>query len=124
MSYKPNAKPEDSLDEMTPTGWRTRDLVCLEESAQEHVAMADNWRLAVALEYRSGKDSKPVLESLGFQILDKIALFYEVIPPQGWTKSTEGYWTTVKDETDHTRFMQFYKAAIYDNDAFLSILDL
>lgn len=84
-----------------------------------------NWLLARKINSvrgdHSGGDSRSELEALGFKVLDSDDMFYKVEPPQGWRKSKEGYWTTVRDSSGKERLNQFYKSALYDREAFLNI---
>lgn len=123
-SYKSPYSPEEVGDGMTPTGFTSRELFRMEESAQRVVAESEQWLLACKLndyQYAGDKNSRSRLEALGFQVIRQVDdLFYEVISPAGWTRETEGFWTTVKDEHGNERIMQFYKGAFYDRDAFLN----
>ena len=65
------------------------------------------------------EDSRKGLEALGFSILKEGKLFYRVTPPEGFTKSTQGYWTSVFNATGKKILMQFYKSAAWDTDAFV-----
>jgi hypothetical protein len=63
------------------------------------------------------------LEKLGFKVVgEHDDLFYEVVPPAGWTKTTSGYWTTVCDAAGTKRISQFFKGASYDREAFVNIM--
>lgn len=67
-------------------------------------------------------DSRPELETLGFKVIGEADdLFYRVQAPEGWDKSTQGYWTTVIDAKGQKRMTQFHKGAFYDRDAFLNV---
>jgi len=73
---------------------------CIPEIAQEWL-----------VEKKSGMpevDSRDGLEALGFVIQGETPLFYKVSPPEGFTKSTDGYWTSIFDATDKRVIMQFY----------------
>jgi len=78
--------------------------------------VAQTWSIA-----KKGEegDSREGLEALGFSILKEGKLFYSVTPPEGFTKSTRGYWTEVFDATGKKVLMQFYKSAAWDTDAFV-----
>ena len=63
------------------------------------------------IEKKSGNpevDSREGLETLGFFIQGETPLFYKVSPPEGFTKSTDGYWTSIFDATEKRVIMQFY----------------
>lgn len=121
--YKPGTNPEDVSEGMTGTGFTSRQLVGMEESAQRRVAESDKWLLARKHNRCfGGNDTRQALEELGFIVVREMNdLFYEVIPPAGWTKQTQGYWTTIYDAEGIERIFQFFKGAIYDRDAFLNI---
>ncbi len=113
---------------LTPTGITSRQLAYREETEQRRVAENPEWLIARELElsYAHGKhiigDSRPKLERLGFAILGEYDdLFYRVKQPEGWSKSTEEFWTTIKDAEGKKRMEQFYKGAYYDRRASLYI---
>jgi len=125
--YKRGTKIVDVSDQMTPTGFTSRELVAREEAQQQRIAESEEWQIAkelntVGSEYKHG-DSKKELERLGFTNIrpGRKDLFYSVTPPKGWTKETQGFWTTVKDEKGNERMTQFYKGAFYDERAFVNI---
>jgi hypothetical protein len=119
--YKPGTNPEDVSEGTTPMGFTSRQLVGMEELAQRSVAESEKWLLARKHD-RFSSDTRQALEQLGFTIVREANdLFYEVVPPSGWIKETNGYWTTVRDAEGKERISQFYKGAIYDRDAFLNI---
>ena len=92
-----------------------------EAGVQRAVAESEQW--LIARKTNPGwKDSREALEKLGFKVVrESDDLFYEVEAPAGWTKTTDGYWTTVRDETGAERFSQFFKGAFYDRDAFVNV---
>ena len=127
--YEPNYPDINVVsNELTPTGFTSRELVIKEEQAQKDIAEYPEWLLAIKANSINGKvnrgqDSKIELESLGFEILRKFDdLFYLTIPPNGWEKKTKGYWTTITDCNGNEIISQFHKGAIYDRDAFLNII--
>ena len=81
--------------------------------------VADTWQIAVVVS-PSG-NSRQSLETMGFQVQDSKNddLFYDTVPPDGWSKTHSGYWSYIRDQQGTTRFMMFYKAAPYDRHAFL-----
>lgn len=97
----------------------------MEEEAQRNVAEAEEWRLAREMNYVRGEyargDSREELEAMGFTILGEDDLFYITTPPEGWTKATQGFWTYVHDKEGNERISMFFKGAIYDRRANLSI---
>jgi len=109
-------------DTLTPTGFTSRQLAYLEEKSQRAVAENSEWLLAKKGGL-SDTDTRKELEKLGFVILGEADLFYKVQAPNGWTKVTEGFWTTVLDDKGNERMHQFYKGALYDRDAFIDILE-
>lgn len=117
--YTPNYDPDDIddlLEERNLSGLSPKDNVFIEEHNQASVA--DEWK--IACEWLNNGDSQPMLETLGFIINGESELFYDVTPPDGWTKSTDGYWTEIRDETGTLRARQFFKGAWYDSSAFVS----
>lgn len=119
--YNPNY-PDPNVEPDVPniSGRSPRENVSIEEAAQRAVAENASWLLAK--EQNMNGDSRQALEALGFTVLGEADdLFYQVQPPQGWDKSTQGYWTTVTDDAGNERISQFYKGAWYDRRAFLSI---
>ena len=84
--------------------------------------VAKSWSIAKKIGMSKG-DSREGLEALGFFIWDENELFYRVSPPEGFTTSTEGYWTYVFDANGKEVIMQFYKSASYDTDAFMRFKD-
>jgi len=82
--------------------------------------VAQTWSIAKNADYG---DSRNGLEALGFSILKEGNLFYSVTPPEGFTKSTQGYWTSVFNATGKKILMQFYKSAAWDTDAFMHFKD-
>lgn len=128
MTYKPNYTEESIRRESNRTnlsGQSPQFILTGEESAQRAVAENAKWLLARKMNRmasRDGRAVKDILEAMGFTILgEHDDLFYEVHPPKGWTKETQGYWTTVRDENGKERISQFFKGAFYDRDAFLNI---
>jgi len=118
--YKPMCDVRKVPDSLTFTGRTSRELVTIQEEEQRRIAEDAAWLLARKI--GRNQDSRQVLTKLGFTILGEADdLFYKTRPPKGWSKSTEGYWTTVKDEKGSERISQFYKGAIYDRDAFLDV---
>lgn len=118
--YKPNY-PDTSKesDVVNISGKSPKQNISIEEAAQRAVAESETWLLA---RKNRGQDSRPALEALGFTILGEVDdLFYQVQSPAGWSKTTEGYWTTVKDAQGNERISQFFKGAWYDRHADLSV---
>lgn len=110
-----------SVRQVNISGRSPKDNLSIEEAAQRRVAESETWLLARKHNMEIG-NTKADLEALGFTVLGEADdLFYNVQPPEGWTKETSGYWTTVKDATGKERISQFFKGALYDRDAFLSI---
>lgn len=119
--YVPGSDPDRESDVPNVSGMSPKANVEIEEAAQRRVAQDREWLLARELNNPRG-NSRQLLESLGFEIVGQDGdLFYLVRPPAGWTKKTEGYWTTVYDEGGKERLTQFYKGAWYDQRAFLNI---
>ena len=125
--YRSTFDTSDVSDALTPTGYTARQNVSMQEVEQRRVAESPRWSLARKLnsvrgEYVRNTDSREELESLGFEVLREADdLFYEVQPPQGWDKETQGYWTSVVDAQGTERLSQFYKGAFYDREAFINI---
>ncbi len=68
------------------------------------------------------QSSQTTLERLRFtEIKEDDDLFFSCQPPPGWTKSVEGYFTTIKDNSGRKRISQFSKIAYGDTEAFLSL---
>lgn len=126
-TYTPNyPDPEEESDKPNVSGMSPRANVEIEEAAQRRVAEDPTWLLARKLNSVGGQysrgDSRDVLEAIGFEVIGEDGtLFYQVRPPEGWTRMTEGYWTSVKDKDGKERMTMFYKGAWYDQDAFLNI---
>ena len=100
-------------------------LVQFEEKAQRQIAESEEWLLARcrAPNYIDDMDTRPYLETLGFEIVRlHDDLFYKVVPPAGWTKSTDGYWTIICDSNGKERAVQFFKGAAYDRRAHLDFI--
>lgn len=127
-NYTPKYTDED-IAKMgnTPniSGLSPASNVTIEEREQAKIANNPKWMIARSMGFpNQGSDTREALEGLGFtNIQEADDLFYQVQAPTGWTKETEGYWTTVKDETGQKRMSQFYKGAWYDRDAFISIVE-
>lgn len=124
--YVPNyQRPEEESDVVNISGRSPRENVPIEEAAQRAIAESETWLVARAHNrFDAEKDTRKALEELGFTVLDeRDDLFYEVRPPEGWSKSTQGYWTTVLDTEGKERMTQFFKGAWYDTDAFLNIVE-
>lgn len=125
-SYKPQTDKNEIAQASTRvnnSGHSPQSNLYTQEGNQRAIAESETWYLA---RYLVGSmfdkpDSKPSLESLGFTVSDADGVFYEVVPPPGWTKSTDGLWTTVKDDNGKVRIEQFYKGAWYDERAFLRV---
>lgn len=118
--YTPGTNPDEIPDELTPTGRTARQNIIIEEAAQRSVAEAPQWLLARDCKSEGCNDSRERLIELGFKIVSEPdELFYETIPPLGWSKTTSGFWTTICDETGKERISQFFKGAFYDRRAFL-----
>jgi hypothetical protein len=127
MTYKPNYTKEDIRKSSTITnasGQSPQFILTGEECSQRAIAESETWLLAKKMN-RISQDNRTVkdtLEALGFTVLGETDdLFFQVQPPEGWTKETQGYWTTVKDQNGNERITQFFKGAFYDRDAFLNI---
>ena len=82
--------------------------------------VAQTWSIAKNADYG---DSRKGLEALGFSILKESKLFYSVNPPEGFTKSTEGDWTSVFDAAGKKVLMSFYKSNPWDADAYMHFKD-
>ena len=125
MVYKPNYD-EDAISKASTvenlSGRSPQAIVTGEEAAQRAVAESEKWLIARKENAWDSKMSvKERLEEMGFVVLEEHDdLFYSVQPPEGWTKETQGYWTTVKDQEGNERISQFFKGAFYDRDAFLN----
>ena len=126
--YTPNYPDTTKVSNgMTATGFTSRECVEIEEAVQKKVADSPEWLLAKKVNSVSGKmmhhhDSSLELEALGFKMLGEYdELFYRVQPPEGWIKTTHGYWTKIVDENGIGIISQFHKGAFYDHDAFLNI---
>lgn len=112
---------EKESSRLGPSGRSPKACLSIEEAAQRAVAQNPEWLLARRTNLR-GDDTRASLEDLGFKVNGEADdLFYRVTPPDGWTKTTEGYWTTVWDATGKERISQFFKGAFYDRSAFLNI---
>jgi len=83
----------------------------------------------VASESLPRKCPKQELEKLGFvfgETIDGVSgLFVQVKMPKGWKKQATDHsmWSELVDETGKVRASIFYKAAFYDRDAFLRLVD-
>lgn len=128
-NYTPKYADED-IAKMgnTPniSGLSPQANVTIEEREQAKIANNPTWYIARKMNHDginySRGDSRSKLEELGFTDIEHgDDLFYSVKAPSGWTKETEGYWTTVKDEMGQKRMSQFYKGAWYDRDAHVNI---
>jgi len=111
------------------------ELVLFEDAVQSHLANSSRWLVSKNLTdllgsrlgdggfIPKGVDSRPELEKLGFKVIGESGdpLFYDVEPPRGWTKSTNGYHTYIKDGQGRVRAYQFFKGAIYEYRANLEI---
>lgn len=118
---KDEANAEQYSDQTNLSGASPRAILQQEAAAQRAVAESPKWLLARRTNPRN-EDSRAGLEALGFTIVGEADdLFYEVTPPKGWTKTTDGYWTYVVDESGVERVSQFFKGAFYDKDAFVNI---
>lgn len=122
--YTPNyPNPEEASDTPNVSGKSPRQNIMIEEAAQRAVAESEQWMLARRVNGRhmETNDSRVGLEALGFTVKDSDdELFYSVTPPSGWTKETQGFWTTVYDEEGNEQISMFFKGAWYDRDAFLN----
>lgn len=113
---------EDMSNRVNISGMSPQNNVRFEESAQRKVAEQGEWLLARRLNNNEESDSKESLLSLGFLVENSDDdLFYKVTPPEGWTKTTNGYWTTVLDNEGKERISQFFKGAYYDRRAQLHL---
>lgn len=124
MSYTPQYDDEaidQSSDKPNISGESPRTNLIIEERAQRQVAESEAWLLARNMgSHWNPEDSRPALEALGFEVKPHNDLFYEVVPPEGWAKRTEGYHTYVYDADGKQRAHQFYKGAWYDTRASIS----
>ena len=127
MNYKPRYTKEDFKrmgKDINLSGKSAKENVTIEERAQQGIANSEKWHLARWVHHSWGSgsgDTRPALEALGFVIHEESGLFYTCTAPDGWTKSTSGYWTTILDSKGVERGSQFYKGAWYDETAFLTI---
>jgi len=132
MAYKPNYDDDEirkESKEVNVSGKSPQTCVTIEECAQRLVAEDPTWLIAKKVVSLYGKyvcvDSKVTLEGVGFtELTPRDDLFYSATPPEGWTKETEGYWTTIYDNNHVERMSQFFKGAFYDMHAELSILEI
>jgi hypothetical protein len=132
MVYKPNYDNNAIRKESTKvniSGQSPQTCVAIEEHAQRLVAEDPTWLMAKKIVNLRGRcayvDSKVELEGVGFtELASRDGLFYSATPPEGWTKETEGYWTTIYDNNRVKRMSQFFKGAFYDMHAELSILEI
>ena len=126
--YTPNYPDTGTVsNNVMPLGFTSRECVEIEEAVQKEVADHPEWLLAKKINpvrgKRPHKDSRSELKTLGFKILGEYdELFFRVQPPEGWTKTTHGYWTKIMDARGNEIISQFHKGAFYDHDAFLSIV--
>lgn len=126
-NYTPNYPDTTKVsNNMMPLGLTSRECVEIEEAVQKTVADSPEWLLAKKVNLVRGKrvhhDSRLELETLGFKILGEYdELFYMVQPPEGWIKTTYGYWTKIVDDKGNEIISQFHKGAFYDHDAFLNV---
>lgn len=132
MAYKPNydnnAINKESA-KVNISGHSPQTCVAIEEYAQRLVAEDFTWLMAKRIVSLYGKyvrvDSKVTLEGVGFtELKGRDDLFYSAKPPEGWTKETDGYWTTIYDGNHVKRMSQFFKGAFYDMHAELSVLEI
>ena len=120
MTYRSD-KNQDGETEVGHLGF------VLEDAKQRQVAESPTWLIAAQLNAvrgsydMRGQDSRDELEGLGFTILTRKGLFYKVTPPPGWTKETDGYWTYVYDDQHTKKLSQFFKGALWDTRAHVSI---
>ena len=132
MAYKPNYDNNAISKESTKvnlSGQSPRTCVAIEERAQRLVAEDPTWLMAKKIISLYGKhvcvDSRVTLEGVGFtEMAPRDDLFYSAMPPEGWTKETEGYWTTIYDNNHVEHMSQFFKGAFYDMHAELFILEI
>ncbi|MBI2473851.1 hypothetical protein HYV70_04860 [Candidatus Uhrbacteria bacterium] len=93
-----------------------------EQEMQAYIAASVPW--LVAKKDQWGGDTRTQLETMGFKVEEakfslRGVLFYEVDTPPGWTKTTNNYWTEVKDEKGNVVLNQFYKFALHGERAHL-----
>ena len=100
-------------------------LTSVETARQQYAAEHMPWLLAKIQLGRIMEDSRTLLEQLGFTIeRSRDDLFYEVLAPEGWSKSTVAYSTTVFDAQRHPKLFQFYKDSQWDTQAWLREITL
>jgi hypothetical protein len=110
-----------------------REATRIEEETQRAVAERQPWLLAKNIGLDDPRDSRAALHNLGFVVLGdahlifpkcgrKIDLFYEVRQPKGWTRSTKGFQTDIRDESGKVRLEQYFKGSFYDAQASLTVL--
>jgi len=105
---------------MAANGRTVSDNIAIENRNQLEVATKKEW--LIACKVNGGGNSKELLEALGFKIVKQYDdLFFEVTPPLGWTKETQGFWTYIKDQDGKEVASQFFKGASYDRNAFINI---
>ncbi|MFD9950540.1 hypothetical protein ACFWYW_57570 [Nonomuraea sp. NPDC059023] len=78
---------------------------------------------------RLNHGSEDELTTLGFTFGDKVdgdPLFRHATLPPGWKRegSEHAMWSHIVDELGRKRVSVFYKAAVYDRDAFLNIVSV
>lgn len=118
VSYKPNYTDDDienASESVNLSGRSPKNNLEIEESNQRRIAESEMWMIA-----RESDISRQEIEALGFHLTEsRDELFYEAAPPLGWTKTTNGYWATIRDADGIERAQQFYKGAWYDRRAFI-----
>ena len=89
-----------------------------EDLAQAAVATDEQWRFA--RQTINGQDSRSLLESLGVEITGTEELFYRVIVPEGWSRTTNGYHTEIRDEKSVKVLHQFCKLAPWEQNVWIA----
>ena len=96
----------------------------------EH-AGGEQMRTATVLPTQLLGSTRADFEALGFTFGEEIdgdPLFQEAALPAGWHRDSAGHpqglWTDIKDERGLTRVAVFYKAAFYDRNSHMSIVNV
>lgn len=118
-----------ALDAHVRTGDSSNFILEQEAAGQRQLVASDVLPTKINSPYGDARKlAKEKLETAGFkfgQVVPRDPLFQEVQLPAGWKKvgTSHDVWSSVVDDKGRERISIFYKAAYYDRDAFMNILE-
>lgn len=103
------------------------DVEAQERQGQQELLRSEQLPRKINGLVQEAGDARRQMEALGFVFGEPTDdLFCKATLPEGWSRegSEHAMWSHIVDERGAKRVAIFYKAAFYDRDAFMSLLDV